>query len=223
MHSAGVHSVGLPWLERLQISHLTSTSLDSLNLDELQPTEFTHLISTQPFPTKPSQSFQVGLACLHGFGNTSCLLISVNNQAELVCVNVKRSCGLDTARAQLMDESRETGDEADEFTELVSSILRRKSDLPILKAGDVQDLGEEEMSEFVKQVVGIVRGEYVKRQGEAMMEFQKRSALLEQQKKLQVEIVREIREKMRGVGERMERCREVSERCGQKQAQIRDG
>jgi len=62
---------------------------------------------------------------------------------------VKRSCGLDTAKAQLMDESRETGDEADEFTELVSSILR-------------------------------------------------------------------------GVGERMERCREVSERCGQKQAQIRD-
>jgi len=107
MHSSGVHSVRLSWLEKLQISHLISTSPESLNLSEFKSSEFTHLISTQPFSCKPSETFLIGLACLNGFGNTSCMLISVNNRAEFGCVNVQRTCALEKAKTKLMTESKD--------------------------------------------------------------------------------------------------------------------
>ena len=83
-------------------------------------------------------------------------------------------------------------------------------------------LSESEMAEFVQQVAGLLRAEYMQRQRLVMVELQKRSALLKRQEALQVEIVKEISEKMKDVGEKRVRCKQVAEKCEQMQGKIKD-
>ncbi len=78
------------------------------------------------------------------------------------------------------------------------------------------------MNEFIRQVVSLLKVEYMERQKLVVVEFQKRSALLKRQQKLQMEIIKEISEKMRDVDEKKCRCRLILDKCENTQVKIKD-
>lgn len=197
MHLGGVHSVYLPWLERLQVCYLNDTNLNSVDFDELKSCEFTHLISTRPFSEKKSDSFLVGVGVLYGFGNTSNVLIGINNRAGFICANVQMTSMYEKAKNQMITVTggKEENITDDEFNKYISGILKRQYNLPILNAENVENLSENELNLFMKQIINLIRFEYIEKQKLVMIEFQKRSKLLKQQEQLQMNIVKEINEK----------------------------
>lgn len=62
-------------------------------------------------------------------------------------------------------------------------------------AENVENLSENELNLFMKQIINLIRFEYIEKQKLVMIEFQKRSKLLKQQEQLQMNIVKEINEK----------------------------
>ena len=132
-HESGVHSVFMPWLERLQVCYLNQNNLDSIELDEVL-SSVDHLVCTRT-SDKNSPSLITGLTVLHGFGATSSMLVGLNNQGGWVCVNVKRTSNLETARNQIITEGQvdEASESNDEFTSYIAGILKRDLNLPILR------------------------------------------------------------------------------------------
>lgn len=205
LHEAGVHSVSMPWLERLQVSYLNQNNLDSIELDEACLACVDHLFCTRTFTDKTSSSHMTGLTVLHGFGATSSMLVGLNNQGGWVCANIQRVSALDTARNQILTEgqvSDESSEASDEFTSYISGILKKDVNLPILSSHITESLNENESNTFMKQIINLIRFEYIEKQKLVILEFQKRSKVLKQQDKLQFDIVQEINSKTQALNER---------------------
>ena len=112
--------------------------------------------------------------------------------------------------------------EIDEFTNYISGILKREVNLPILSAQNVQNLNENELGLFVKQVVNVIREEYIKKQHLVKAEFQKRSKLLKQQENLQMDIVKDIREKIDVLSDKKNKISGLYENYNKKQEKIKN-
>lgn len=146
-----------------------------------------------------------GLTVLHGFGATSSMLVGLNNQGGWVCANIQRVSALDTARNQILTEgqvSDESSEASDEFTSYISGILKKDVNLPILSSHITESLNENESNTFMKQIINLIRFEYIEKQKLVILEFQKRSKVLKQQDKLQFDIVQEINSKTQALNER---------------------
>lgn len=226
MHESGVHSVHMPWLERLQVSYLNQNNQNTIDFDQLKFCDLNHLISTQPFIEKTSGSFIIGLTVLHGFGNTNATLIGLNNQGGFVCINVQMISELDEARNRILStvDAPESKCEVatDEFASYISSILKRKINLPILSASNMKDLSEKELNLFMKQIINLLQFEYIEKQKLVMVEFQKRSKLLKQQEQLQFEIVKEINAKNETLNKRKQEISTKYEEYNQKQEKLKN-
>lgn len=198
IHDSGVHSVSMPWLEKLQISYLNQNCLSSIEFDELQASDVKHIISTKPFDSKPSSSYVIGLAVLYDFGNTSSTLIALNNYGGFICSNIQIMSGLEEAKNKILcteNKNEYDGSSANEFASYIIDLMKRQVDLPILSGKNVENLNETETNLFMKQIINLIRHEYIEKQKLVILEFHNRSKVLKQQEKFQFEIVKEINTK----------------------------
>ena len=100
--------------------------------------------------------------------------------------------------------------------------MKREVNLPILSAQNVQNLNENELGLFVKQVVNVIREEYIQKQHLVKAEFQKRSKLLKQQENLQMDIVKDIREKIDVLSDKKNKISALYENYNKKQEKIKN-
>uniref|UniRef100_A0A8C7DXK9 Nucleoporin 88 n=1 Tax=Naja naja TaxID=35670 RepID=A0A8C7DXK9_NAJNA len=161
-HDAGVHSIGLPWINKLH-KFLGSDEEDKDSLQELgagQKCFVEHILCTKPLPC----SSTVHPTC-----------------PPLLCT--KEEPQKSTTPLRILAESQ------DSFERHIRNILCRTSANPLLlKAADKESSPPpEECLQLVSRATQVFREEYILKQDLAREEIQRRVKLLCEQKKKQVE------------------------------------
>lgn len=213
-HEAGVHSVGLIWVNKLH-RFLKSDEEDKDSLQELAAEKrciVEHILCTRPLLTSQS-------APIRGFLIVSDLALG----ATMICITSTYECillpllssirppsppllcshpGLGSASSPLR------GLAEDSFEQHIRNILARSSTNPlVLKAGDKDTSPPPpECLELLSRATQVFREEYILKQDMAREEMQRRVKLLTGQKNKQLEdlsLCREERKSLREAAERL--------------------
>ncbi|TWW76920.1 nucleoporin 88 [Takifugu flavidus] len=194
-HEAGVHSVGLIWVNRLQ-NFLQSVEENKDSLQELAAEKqciVEHIICTRPLPT--SQSFPV-----RGF----LILSDLSLGATMICITSTYECMLLPLLSSIRPPSppllcshpgpssgssplRRFADNT--FEQHIRNILARSSTNPLLiKAADKETSPPPtECLQLLSRATQVFREEYILKQDMAHEEMERRVKLLKGQKSKQVE------------------------------------
>ncbi|XP_077421846.1 nucleoporin 88 [Vanacampus margaritifer] len=210
-HEAGVHSVGLIWLDKLQI-FLRAGDEEKDGLPELAAERccaVEHIVCTRPLATSPPAPVQ-------GFLIVADLALG----ATMVCISAAYECILlpllSSVRAPspplLCTQSNPgsansplRGLAGSSFEQHVRNILARGSANPLLlKAGDGEPSPQERL-QLLSRATQVFREEYVLKQDMAREELQKRVKLLRGQRAKQLEEMAQCREERRNLREEAER------------------
>ncbi|KAJ0021903.1 hypothetical protein NQD34_009393 [Periophthalmus magnuspinnatus] len=213
-HEAGVHSVGLIWINKLQ-KFLGSGEEDKDSLQELAAEKrciVEHILCTRPLPTTES-------APVRGF----VILSDLSLGATMICITSIYECILLPLLSSIRPPSppllcshpgpglgssplRAVAD--DSFEQHIRNILMRSSTNPlVLKAGDKETSPPpQECLQLLSRATQVFREEYILKQDMAREELQKRVKLLTGQKKKQLEelvLCREEKKSLRETAERL--------------------
>ncbi|OXB78866.1 UNVERIFIED_CONTAM: hypothetical protein H355_011271 [Colinus virginianus] len=242
-HEAGVHSVGLTWISKLQ-KFLGSDEEDKDGLQELgaeQKCFVEHILCTKPLPCRQP-------APIRGFWIVSDILgptmICITNTYEcitrpllsrllrvlhlmffgrstvhpasppLLCTREDK--GDATSPLRVLDESQHS------FEKHIQSILRRSSANPLLLKSADKDAAPppEECLQLLSRATQVFREEYILKQDLAKEEIQQRVKLLWGQKKKQLEDLNYCREEKKSLREMAERLADKYEEAKEKQEDI---
>ncbi|XP_072309083.1 nucleoporin 88 [Eucyclogobius newberryi] len=213
-HEAGVHSVGLIWMNKLQ-KFLGSGEEDKDSLQELAAEKrciVEHILCTRPLQTSE-------LAPVRGF----VILSDLSLGATLICIASSYECILLPLLSSIRPPSppllcshpgaglgssplRAVAD--DSFELHIRNILIRSSTNPlVLKAGDKNaSPPPQECLQLLSRATQVFREEYILKQDMAREELQKRVKLLTGQKNKQLEelvLCREEKKSLREAAERL--------------------
>lgn len=227
-HEAGVHSVGLIWVNKLQ-KFLQSDEEDKDSLQELAAEKrciVEHIVCTRPLLTSQSSP-------IRGFLIVSDLSLG----ATMICITSKYECimlpllssirppsppllcthpGLSSVSSPLR------GLADDSFEQHIRNILARSSTNPlVLKAGD-KDASPPppECLQLLSRATQVFREEYILKQDMAREEMQRRVKLLVGQKNKQLEELSQCREERRSLREAAERLADKYEDAKYRQETI---
>ncbi|MEQ2313990.1 Nucleoporin 88 [Ameca splendens] len=212
-HEAGVHSVGLIWLNKLQ-KFLQSNEEDKDNLQELAAEKrciVEHILCTRPLLSSQS-------APVHGF----LIMSDLSLGATMICITASYECIMLPLLSSIRPPSPPLlcshpgpgsassplrGLANDSFEQHIRSILARSSTNPIvLKAGDKEaSPPPAECLQLLSRATQVFREEYVMKQDMAREEMQRRVKLLTGQKSKQVEELALCREEKKSLTEAAER------------------
>lgn len=213
-HEAGVHSVGLIWVHKLQ-RFLQSGEEDKDSLQQLAAEKrciVEHILCTRPLLTNQS-------APVRGFLIVSDLSLG----ATMICVTASYECitlpllsSIRPPSPPLLCSHPGPGSGScplrgladDSFEQHVRNILARSSTNPlVLKAGDKEaSPPPPECLQLLSRATQVFREEYILKQDMAREELQRRVKLLREQKKKQLEelaLCREERKSLREAAERL--------------------
>lgn len=213
-HEAGVHGVGLIWVNKLQ-KFLQSGEEDKDSLQELAAEKrciVEHILCTKPLLTSPS-------APVRGFLIVSDLSLG----ATMVCITSSYECILLPLLSSIRPPSPPLlcshpgpgsgnsplrGLADDSFEQHIRNILARSSTNPlVLKAGDKETSPPPpECLQLLSRATQVFREEYILKQDMAREEMQRRVKLLTGQKNKQLEemaLCREERMSLREAAERL--------------------
>ena len=87
---------------------------------------------------------------------------------------------------------------------------------------NTDSLNQNESNLFMKQIINLIRFEYIEKQKLVILEFQKRSKVLKQQDKLQFDIVKEMTNKLQTLAERRVAISQKHENFSQNQSRLKD-
>ncbi|XP_061684044.1 nucleoporin 88 [Syngnathoides biaculeatus] len=210
-HEAGVHSVGLIWVNKLQ-TFLWAGDEDKDCLPELAAERrcaVEHIVCTRPLAASRS-------APVRGFLIVSDLSLG----PTMICVSAAYECILlpllSSIRAPsppLLCSQSNTGPASSplrglagsSFEQHVRNILARGSTNPLLlKAGDGEPSPQERL-QLLSRATQVFREEYILKQDMAREELQKRVKLLRGQRAKQLEDLAQCREERRSLREEAER------------------
>ncbi|XP_019717065.1 nucleoporin 88 [Hippocampus comes] len=210
-HEAGVHSVGLIWLEKLQ-TFLRAHDDNKDGLPELAAERrcaVEHIVCTRPLASSRPAPVQ-------GFLIVADLALG----ATMICVSAAYECILlpllSAVRAPspplLCTQSNPgsvssplRGLAGSSFEQHVRNILARGSANPLLlKAGDGEPSPQERL-QLLSRATQVFREEYILKQDMAREELQKRIKLLRGQRAKQLEEMAQYREERRSLREAAER------------------
>ncbi|XP_061636846.1 nucleoporin 88 [Phyllopteryx taeniolatus] len=210
-HEAGVHSVGLIWVDKLQ-TFLRAGDEDKDSLPDLAAERrcaVEHIVCTRPLAASRS-------APVRGFLIVSDLSLG----ATMICVSAAYECILlpllSSIRAPspplLCSQSNPgsassplRGLAGNSFEQHVRNILARGSTNPLLlKAGDGEPSPQERL-QLLSRATQVFREEYILKQDMAREELQKRVKLLRGQRAKQLEEMAQCREERRSLREEAER------------------
>lgn len=212
-HEAGVHSVGLIWINKLQ-NFLRSGDEDKDSLQELAAEKrciVEHILCTKPLPTSHSapvrgfvilSDLSLGATMICITSNFECILLPLLSSIRppsppLLCSDPGPGLGSSPLRS-IADDS---------FEQHIRNILIRSSTNPVvLKAGNKDTSPPpEECLQLLSRATQVFREEYILKQDMAREEMQKRVKLLTGQKNKQLEELALCREEKKSLREAAER------------------
>lgn len=212
-HEAGVHSVGLIWLNKLQ-KFLQSNEEDKDGLQELAAEKrciVEHILCTRPLQSSQS-------APIRGFLIVSDLSLG----ATMICITANYECVMLPLLSSIrppsppllcshpgpgLASSPLRGLANDSFEQHIRSILARSSNNPVvLKAGGKEaSPPPAECLQLLSRATQVFREEYILKQDMAREEMQRRVKLLTGQRSKQVEELALCREERKSLTEAAER------------------
>ncbi|KAM9811849.1 nucleoporin 88 isoform X1 [Syngnathus typhle] len=210
-HEAGVHSVGLIWLDKLQ-TFLHTGDDDKDGLPELAAERrcaVEHIVCTRPLASSrpaPVQGFLIvadlalGATMICVSASYECILLPLLSSVRapsppLLCTQSNPGSGSSPLR----------GLAGSSFEQHVRNILARGSANPLLlKAGDGEPSPQERL-QLLSRATQVFREEYILKQDMAREELQKRVKLLRGQRAKQLEEMAQCREERRSLRETAER------------------
>ncbi|PIK56946.1 putative nuclear pore complex protein [Apostichopus japonicus] len=196
-HGAGLHSVSLPWLEKMErfcdvddknkaIDDTEEAGVSELHQD--QPCIVQHLVCTKPSESCPPAPV-LGLAsvvdpllgnmilCLSGDGE--CFVKPLMSESERSTTSLLSEEPSDEVISPLRQLMRKP------FQQQIREILQRDISNPILKTSAKTELPLEESFKLLQRATRILREEYIMKQDQAREETEKRVKILVQQKEQQ--------------------------------------
>eukprot|EP00062_Callorhinchus_milii_P024651 gi/632984787/ref/XP_007909318.1/ PREDICTED: nuclear pore complex protein Nup88 [Callorhinchus milii] len=227
-HTAGVHSVGLTWVSKLE-RFLSSGEEDRDGLQELaadQKCIVEHILCTKPLPCSSPAPIQ-------GFWIISDLSLG----AAMICITDSFECIirplLSTTRPTsppLLISKAETDFMAsplrnftdNSFEQHIGNILRRSSTNPLLlRSSDAEGAPPpQECLQLLSRATQVFREEYILKQALAREEIVRRVKLLGSQKEKQLDDLQHCREEKRSLREMAERLADKYEEAKEKQEDI---
>ncbi|XP_006029226.2 LOW QUALITY PROTEIN: nuclear pore complex protein Nup88 [Alligator sinensis] len=228
-HEAGVHSVGLTWINKLH-KFLGSDEEDKDSLLELgaeQKCFVEHILCTKPLPCRqpaPIRGFWIvsdilGPTMICITSTYECItrpLLSTVHPASppLLCTREDNEPTVSPLR--ILAESQHS------FEEHIQSILQRSTANPLLLKSADKDAAPppEECLQLLSRAIQVFREEYILKQDLAKEEIQQRVKLLWAQKKKQLEDLNYCREERKSLREMAERLADKYEEAKEKQEDI---
>ncbi|XP_072248111.1 nucleoporin 88 [Leuresthes tenuis] len=227
-HEAGVHSVGLIWVNKLQ-NFLQSNEEDKDSLQELAAEKrciVEHIVCTRPLQTSQS-------APVLGFLIVSDLSLG----ATMICITSTYECIILPLLSSIRPPSPPLlcshpgpsfassplrGLAEDSFEQHIRNILARSSTNPlVLKAGDKNTSPPPpECLQLLSRATQVFREEYILKQDMAREEMQRRVKLLTGQKNKQLEELTLCREEKKSLREAAERLADKYEDAKYRQEAI---
>ncbi|KAG5283954.1 hypothetical protein AALO_G00021370 [Alosa alosa] len=212
-HEAGVHSVGLTWVNKLH-KFLESREENKDSLQELAAEQrgvVEHILCTKPLNSSPP-------AAIKGFWILSYLSLD----ACMICITSTYQClllpllsAIRPASPALLCSVSESGPRGsplrglaeDSFEQHIRNILARSAAKPLaLRAGGKDEaLPAQEYLQLLSRATQVFREEYILKQDMAREEMQRRMKLLTAQKNKQLEDLALCREERRSLRETAER------------------
>ncbi|XP_029302041.1 nucleoporin 88 [Cottoperca gobio] len=230
-HEAGVHSVGLIWVNKLQ-KFLQSGEEDKNNLQELAAEKrciVEHILCTRPLLTSQSapvrgflivSDLSLGATMICITSTYECILLPLLSSIRppsppLLCSHPGPGSGSSPLRG-LADDS---------FEQHIRNILARSSTNPlVLKAGDKDTSPPPpECLQLLSRATQVFREEYILKQDMAREELQRRVKLLTSQKNKQLEELTLCREERKSLREAAERLADKYEDAKYRQETIMNG
>ncbi|XP_064424925.1 nucleoporin 88 isoform X2 [Latimeria chalumnae] len=224
-HEAGVHSVGLTWLNKFQ-KFLASDEEDKDGLQELaaeQKCIVEHILCTRPLPCSQS-------APIKGF----LIICDLSLGASMICITNAFECitrpllsTIRPASPPLLCSKAESELAAsplrtfavDSFEKHIRNILKRTSTNPVfLKASEKETSPPpQECLQLLSRATQVFREEYIIKQDLAREEIQRRVKLLRGQKEKQLEDLEHCIEERQNLREMAERLADKYEEAKEKQ------
>uniref|UniRef100_A0A8B9VET2 Nucleoporin 88 n=1 Tax=Anas zonorhyncha TaxID=75864 RepID=A0A8B9VET2_9AVES len=233
-HEAGVHSVGLTWINKLH-KFLGSDEEDKDSLQELgaeQKCFVEHILCTKPLPCRqpaPIRGFWIvsdilGPTMICITNTYECItrpLLSTVHPASppLLCTREDKDVAVSPLR--ILADSQHS------FEKHIRSILQRSTANPLKKLSCLFRSGDkdaapppEECLQLLSRATQVFREEYILKQDLAKEEIQQRVKLLLGQKKKQLEDLNYCREEKKSLREMAERLADKYEEAKEKQEDI---
>ncbi|XP_061461165.1 nuclear pore complex protein Nup88 isoform X2 [Rhineura floridana] len=228
-HDAGVHSIGLSWINKLH-KFLASDEEDKDSLQELgaeQKCFVEHILCTKPLPCRQPATIRgfwivsdiLGPTMVCITGSYECItkpLLSAVHPLSPPLLCTKEDPQVTVSPLRLLAESQ------DSFERHIRNILDRSSANPLLlKSADKESSPPpEECLQLLSRATQVFREEYILKQDLAREEIQRRVKLLREQKKKQLEDLGYCREERKSLREMAERLADKYEEAKEKQEDI---
>ncbi|XP_061211482.1 nuclear pore complex protein Nup88 [Neopsephotus bourkii] len=227
-HEAGVHSVGLTWINKLH-KFLSSDEEDKDSLHELGAEKcfVEHILCTKPLPCRqpaPIRGFWIvsdilGSTMICITNTYECItrpLLSTVHPASppLLCTREDKEIAVCPLRSLATSQHS--------FEKHIRSILQRSSANPlVLKSADKDAAPPpEECLQLLSRATQVFREEYILKQDLAKEELQQRVKLLRAQKEKQLEELNYCREERKSLREMAERLADKYEEAKEKQEDL---
>ncbi|KAL5016642.1 hypothetical protein ScPMuIL_006231 [Solemya velum] len=219
LHSAGVHTVGIPWIHQYE-TFFSQGADDALSTESL-PCILEHLVCTKPMPSSPPSPV-LGLGVLSG-QSPGTMLLALTSDYEFITLQLstKYRCQdsslLSTSSGQaLLSPLRRFNREP--FDVYIRNILARTSSNPLLRSSQNTEMSQQECFQLLSRTTQIFREEYIQKQDYARQELEKRVRILLKQKELQFQNVQELqesrnilRDRAQGLADKFIDCQEKQE------------
>uniref|UniRef100_A0A8D2MXV3 Nucleoporin 88 n=1 Tax=Zonotrichia albicollis TaxID=44394 RepID=A0A8D2MXV3_ZONAL len=214
-HEAGVHSVGLTWINKLH-KFLGSDEEDKDSLQELgaeQKCFVEHILCTKPLPCRQPSPIRGFWIVSDVLGPT---MICITNSYECITRPLLEDKELAVSPLRIVAEAEHS------FEKHIQGILQRSSANPLhLKSADKDAAPPpEECLQLLSRATQVFREEYILKQDLAKEEIQQRVKLLWGQKKKQLEDLSYCREERKSLREMAERLADKYEEAKEKQEDI---
>ncbi|XP_073521354.1 nuclear pore complex protein Nup88 [Phyllobates terribilis] len=226
-HVAGIHSVGLAWLSRLE-KFLSAGEEDKDSLQELaadQKCLVEHILCTKPLPCKlpaPIQGFWIvsdlslgtTMICLtSGYECITRPLLTIIRPPSPALLCSKVDCHITETVPHVLEDVKGP------FENHIRNILLRTSANPLLLNFSNKDSSPppEECLQLLSRATQVFLEEYVLKQDMAREEIQRRVKLLIAQKEKQLKDLRYRKEERKSLKETAERLAEKCEEAKEKQ------
>ncbi|KAJ8044244.1 Nuclear pore complex protein Nup88 [Holothuria leucospilota] len=231
-HGAGLHSISLPWLEKMERfcnigePETLEESEETEGASELQhdqPCVVQHLVCTKPSESCPPAPV-LGLSplvdpllgsmmvCLSSEGECFVTpLVSEKKGSPISLASEKPSEEVISPLRQLMRKP---------FQQQIKEILQRDVSNPILKTSTKTELTLEESFKLLQRATHILREEYILKQDQAREEIEKRVKILEQQKQQQLADLADCRRMESQIRDHVSELAEMYEDAQDKQEEL---
>ncbi|XP_071946592.1 nucleoporin 88-like [Antedon mediterranea] len=222
-HSAGVHSISLPWAKKLQ-RFCTQGDSDGdmlLALREDQPCRIEHLVCTQPVSTCPPSPI-LGLAVIADqlLGNSLLCLTSSYECLSLPVPHEEYEPPPDLISESEMSRAANKRSDSQPFQNNIKRLLNRSSTNPILRSSNKVKLSPNECFMLLGQATKTLREEYILKQDLAREAIERRVKILKEQKQQQLNDLKECDNLKETLGAKAEELADKYENTKDKQYKI---